>query len=103
MNSKETQKTVCQQPGVCTGPENDGPTCGACYYTHKLTAQVEELEERCRDLTYGRDDDPAKERFDAMVDRDRYRKCLEELAQTYSGSHWVGAKVRKALGLDRSP
>lgn len=35
-------------------------------------------------------------------ERDRYLKCLEELAQTYSGSHWVGAKVRKALGMDRS-
>jgi hypothetical protein len=54
-------------------------------------------------LDWGKTAQEIEDQFQAgMIERDRYRECLEELAQTYSGSHWVGAKVRKALGLDRS-
>ena len=54
-------------------------------------------------LDWGKTAQEIEDQFQAgMIERDRYRECLEELAQTYSGSHWVGAKVRKALGMDRS-
>lgn len=54
-------------------------------------------------LDWGKTAQEIEDQFQAgMIERDRYLTCLEELAQTYSGSHWVGAKVRKALGMDRS-